>query len=94
MVSTKNNKNNLIYDDYRYNCYSIFYKDSRIKEEYMYSQKLFLYEMISVPSLFFSKILENNECFVLHFSTCMFNKNKYWTPWCPLNNKYGFCRIY
>jgi len=78
----RNNAGDCIVDDYRYNCYSTFASSHKRELLSSYHQKVFVLEgSNSFPQIVFRKILQNPEPFILHYSTRMDNKGKYWTQW-------------
>jgi hypothetical protein len=71
-----------IKNDHRYNCFSAF--EHSHKNEFMitYQQKVLILKGCNfLPQIFFRKILQDQESYILHFSTCMNHKGKYWTQW-------------
>jgi len=77
----RNNRHSMVKDDYRYNCFASFFIDKKRHDFNTYHQPVYIFEKSSIPSLFFKRIFEGPESFVLHFSTCMENKSKYWSVW-------------
>ena len=71
-----------IHNDYRYNGYATFMIDASKHNFSIYEQKILALDKSPMPSMFFKHVLERSkDFFVLHFSTCMENKVKYWGAW-------------
>jgi hypothetical protein len=69
-------------NDYRYNCFSAFEHSPKYELMTDYQQKVLILDGCNFsPNIFFRKILLNQKAYVLHFSTCLNNKRKYWTQW-------------
>lgn len=77
----KHHKNNYVYNDYRYNCFSVFLPVLESHRLDIYEQPIYFFNKVCSPELFFAKLLGKKDVFVYHFSTCMKNKNKYWSIW-------------
>lgn len=78
------NKDNFkyIHNDYRYNGYASFLIDVSRHNFSIYEQKILTLDKSASPSLFFKHVLDKSkDFFILHFSTCMENKKKYWGAW-------------
>lgn len=71
-----------ICEDGRYNCFSSFLIDEDTHDFTIYEQPILALNKSSSSTLFFKHILEKGkDKFILHFSTCMQNKTKYWGAW-------------
>lgn len=78
----KSNANNYVQDSYIHNCYTDFEWNRDDKLFNTYHQKILLYDgLTTFPNLFFRKLLLTEGPLILHFSTCMDNRKKYWTLW-------------
>lgn len=78
----KTNKGYRIINDYRYNLYCEFLRNSHAVDNItdFYDTPIQQLPDYVMPSRFFKKVLES-DAFVCHFSTCMINSNKYWLRW-------------
>lgn len=71
-----------IHNDERYNCFSSFLIDADTHDFSIYEQPILNLSKSSSSSLFFRHVLKKGkDKFILHFSTCMENKRKYWGAW-------------
>lgn len=78
----KNEGRDYVKDAYDHNCFSNFTWNHDDKLFNTYHQKILLVDgTLTFPNLFFRKILSAKDPLILHFSTCMDNKRKYWGLW-------------
>jgi hypothetical protein len=72
----------LIHNDERYNCFSSFLIDEDTHDFSVYEQSILSFAKSASSRLFFKHVLEKaKDKYILHFSTCMENKIKYWGAW-------------